>query len=253
MVGKLLVAAGLTSCSAAAWVPAHLHGTALRYGLRRRPGSLAEEGGVTLFRLHEVWFARLCRELFAWPSRSGLGPALAGLIVWKPPEGTAQHGCVFAICATPWCRVLAAWAARQPAMHLLINGDWARRTRPTSVKVGTACLRQLVARLKNGQSVAVIADAFCIRRTCPVTFLGQAVRGSLLGARLAAAASVPLFPTVFVWERGALHPRFGSPLNVARDRKSQMAATVSVLRFLEGEIRRSPAAWNKALKPPELW
>jgi lauroyl/myristoyl acyltransferase len=116
-----------------------------------------------------------------------------------------------------------------------------------------ACLRQLVARLKNGQSVAVIADAFCIRRTCPVTFLGWAVRGSLLGARLAALAGVPLQPAAFVWERGALHPRFGSPLNVARDRESQTSATVSVLQFLEGEIRRTPAAWNKALKPPELW
>jgi hypothetical protein len=253
MVGRLLVAAGLVSCSAAAWLPAVAHRVAIRCGLRQRPGLLAEQGDVTISRLHDIWFARLCRELFAWPSRSGLGPALAKRVAWKPPEEAAHGGCVFAICATPWGRLLAAWTSRQPAMHLLIDGDWARRTRPISAKGGAACLRQLLTRLKNGQSVAVIADAFCVRRTCPVTFLGRAVRGSLLGARLAAAAGVPLQPVVFVWEQGQLYPRFGPSLHVGRDRESQITATVSVLWFLENEIRRSPAAWNKALKPPELW
>lgn len=253
MFGKLLVSAGLASCSAAAWLPALVHRASTRLGKNGRPGSLAEEGDVTVSRLHDIWFARLCREIFAWPSRSRLGPALAGRVVWRPPDGAVNGGCVFAICATPWARVLAAWTARQPAMHLLIDGHWARRTRPASLGGGAACLRQLVARLRNGHSVAVIADNFGARRTCPATFLGRDVRGSLLGARLAAIACVPLSPAVIVWEKGALRARFGPPLHVARDRRSQIAATVSVLGFLEGEIRRTPAAWNKALKSPELW
>lgn len=253
MLGKLLVSAGLASCSAAAWLPALVHRVSTRFGKSGRPGSLAEEGDVTVSRLHDIWFARLCRELFAWPSRSGLGPALEGRVAWRPPDGAANGGCVFAICATPWARVLTAWTARQPAMHLLIHGNWALRTRPASVERGAACLRHLVAQLRNGHSVAVIGDDFGARRACPATFLGRAVRGSLLGARLAAIACMPLRPAVIVWEQGALRARFGPPLHVARNRESQIAATVSVLGFLEGEIRRTPAAWNKALKPPELW
>ncbi len=253
MVGRALAAAGFATAEAAAWLPAMAHRAALNLGLRQRRGSAAEDGIVSLGRLHDVWFARLCRELFAWPSRAGLGPALARRVAWDPPNGERRLGCVYAICSTPWCRVLAAWAARRPDLHLLIHGHWARRTGPTSVGGGTSCLRQLLARLRNGQSVGVIADALCIRRTCPVTFLGRRVRGSLVGARLAAAASVPLVPTVFAWDRGVLRPRFGAPLYVDRDRESQAAATAAALRFLEIEIRRSPAVWNKALKPPELW
>jgi lauroyl/myristoyl acyltransferase len=116
-----------------------------------------------------------------------------------------------------------------------------------------ACLRRVVSQLRNGQSVAVIADAFCARRAFPATFLGRPVRGSLLGAQLAAIAGVPLRAVVFIWERGRLHPRFGPALHVARTRESQVAATVSVLGFLEREIRRNPEAWNKALKAPEQW
>lgn len=253
MVGELLVSAGLGSCSLTAWLPALVHRVAIRRGLRERPGSLAEEGNVTLSRLHDIWFARICREFFAWPSRSGLGRALADRVTWRPRDGAANGGCVFAICATPWAPLLAAWAARQPAMHLLIDGNWARRTRLAGLQKGPACLRQIVALLRDGHGVAVIADAFCTHRAFPTAFLGRPARGSLLGARLAAVAGVPLRPVVFVWEQGRLHPRFGPPQRVERERESQISATVSVLQFLENEIRRTPAAWNKALKPPELW
>ena len=204
-------------------------------------------------RLHDIWFARLCRELFAWPSRAGLGSALANRVAWSPPDGAANGSCVFALLATPWSRFLWAWAARQPATHVLIDGNWARRTQPTSVRSEPTSLRGVVEKLRNGHSVAVIADAFCAHRAFPATFVGQPVRGSLLGAQLAAVASVPLRAAVFIWERGRLHPRFGPPLPVARDRDSQISATASVFRFLENEIRKAPAAWNKALKPPEQW
>jgi hypothetical protein len=65
MVGRLLVSAGLASYSAAAWLPSLAHRVAIRRGWSRRKGALAEEGDVTVTRLHDFWFARLCRELFA--------------------------------------------------------------------------------------------------------------------------------------------------------------------------------------------
>ena len=253
MVGRLLVSAGLASCSAAAWFPALAHHLAIRRGSSRRSGSLAEEGDVTVSRLQEIWFARLCRELFAWPSRSGLGSALADRVAWSPPDGASDDGCVFALLATPWSHFLAAWAARQPAAHVLIDGNWARRTRPAGVRSDGACLRGIARKLQNGHSVAVVADAFCPHRAFPATFLGRPVRGSLLAAQLAAVGGVPLRPVVFVWEQGRLHPHLGPPLHVARNRDAQISATALVLRFLEDEVRRTPAAWNKALKPPEQW
>ena len=108
MVGRLLVSAGLASCSAAAWFPALAHHLAIRRGSSRRSGSLAEESDVTVSRLQEIWFARLCRELFAWPSRSGLGSALADRVTWSPPDGATDDGCVFALLATPWSHFLTA-------------------------------------------------------------------------------------------------------------------------------------------------
>jgi hypothetical protein len=101
MVGKLLVDAGLASCSAAAWLPSLAHRVAIRRGWSRRKGALAEERDVTVSRLHDIWFARLCRELFAWPSRSGLGEALANRVAWSPPDGVPNSRCVFALLATP--------------------------------------------------------------------------------------------------------------------------------------------------------
>jgi hypothetical protein len=220
-----------------------LHAVAVRCGFARVSPCIRQAPGGLRRVLSDIWFAKLLREALSLPLRTSLRSAVVDLVDFQVPAG-----CVMAICSTPWSRVLAEWwRVSRPGLLIADGPWWAERTGDLAVSSGVAGLRRVVRRTRAGGQAVVHVLAAPRSRSCRLEFLGAERAVSLLPARLAAAAGVPLVTTVAYFERGYVRVRAAAPLSTEGDQAAVMAL---VMAQLEKDIRSRPAIWSGVLKHP---
>lgn len=248
-LGPTCLGNALTACRfLSSWI-ASLHSLSVYAGHSRVSRCLSNCPDGLYRTLRDIWFTRLVRELLTPVLKTPLRGAALALVDCAPPANFA-NGCVIAICHTPWARLLAEWCREREFALVLAGGVWVYRSGHLHVPGGVAGLRRLVRHLRDGGRAVVIADVFGRSRRCPVRFLGEDRLASLLPARLATLARVPLQAAVPSLQANRIHIRFGPRFTAGTSAVEQQTITQSLLSFFEREIRRRPALCNYILKAP---
>ena len=99
--------------------------------------------------------------------------------------------------------------------------------------------------MRAGGRAAVAVTSFAERGGCEERFFGMPVRVSLVPARLAGAAGVPLVPTWVTYRGGRLLIQFGTGVEVAAARPRE--ALRRTLACFERWIREDPGQWNDCM------
>ena len=195
--------------------------------------------------LCDIWATRFVREAVTGLLKTPLRAATLILVDAKHlPAGPG--GCVIAVCHSPWFRWLAEWCRDRNAARVVAGDSWIWRTRGVNVLGGYHNVRALVEHLRSGGRAIVVADVFGDAHECEVRFLGVTRRVSLLPARLAALAGVPLvtlLPTRFAHR---VRLECGPSFHVVNGNQDEVMR--AMLAFYEREIRRRPALWSHAAK-----
>lgn len=196
--------------------------------------------------LNQIWYTRLVRRVISVSVRSPLRLTTLRLVnfnVTIPPDS----GCVIAICHTPWKRLLVQWCLENNFSLIIAGGKWTKqRERIQRQALGITDLRCIVKYLNQKGRIVIACDIFNNLNNCPVNFLGKHHNVSLLPARLARIAGVPLITAVPVLKKGHINfdggPQF-NPSNLDADPGDAMQKIVS---FLETEIKNNPSVWLTA-------
>ena len=224
---------------------ATLHCCLMYIWRRPLPACVAQCRAGAYATLRDIWASRFVRESVNALLKTPLRAATLALVDAGPlPAGPG--GCVIAVCHSPWFRWLAEWCRDRNAARVVAGGAWIWRTRGVNVLGGYQNVRALVEHLRNGGRAIVVADVFGGARGCTATFLGQQRRVSLLPARLAALAGVPLVTLVPTGHARGMRLECGPSFHVGT--RNQETVMRAMLAFYEGEIRRRPALWSHASK-----
>lgn len=197
--------------------------------------------------IRDIWFARLARESLALVLSTSLRQAALDRVTCVLPPNQ-DSGCVIAIFHTPWDRLLAFWCCDSDIALVVAGKIWVRRAGQGVVPGGVQGVRRLIRHLRAGGHVVVMADYPRARRGCTARFLGQEWHASILPARLAACAGVPLLAWNPSFDRGRLHLEPGPAFAVGSLPEEQEAVTRSVLTYFERTIREKPALWSHSLR-----
>ena len=207
------------------------------------PSCFAETTDGPYFTIRKIWLARMLRRSLSLFLRTPLRNGYMSLINFNlilPQES----GCIITICHTPWARLLAEWCRVNKFALVLVGGPWIKRTRRVNIPGGGLVgLRRLVQHLRSGGRVIVIGDNIGRSRCCSVNFLGKECMASILPARLAALAGVPLLAVTPKLQDGMvlLHNGITLEFEVIRDAPDE--AIQSIFKFFEDEILLSPSIW----------
>ena len=209
------------------------------------PACIAQCRAGTYATLRDIWATRFVRESVNALLKTPLRAATLALVDAGPlPAGPG--GCVIAVCHSPWFRWLAEWCRDRNAARVVAGDDWIWRTRGVNVLAGYHDVRALVEHLRNGGRAIVVADVFDAAHGCTVNFLGRQRRVSLLSARLAALAGVPLVAMLPSRHAHRIRLECGRRFQVGAN--NQDAVMREMLAFYENEICRRPALWSHATK-----
>jgi hypothetical protein len=207
------------------------------------PSCFAKTTDGPYFTIRKIWLARMLRRslslLLRTPLRNG-NMALINFQLILPQES----GCIITICHTPWARLLAEWCRVNNFALVLVGGPWIKRTKRVNIPGGGIIgLRRLVHHLRSGGRVIVIGDNIGRSRCCSINFLGKECMASILPARLALLAGVPLLAVTPQLKNGMVTIQNGITLEfqVIRDKPNE--AIQSIFKFFEDEILLSPSIW----------
>lgn len=106
----------------------------------------------------------------------------------------------------------------------------------------------MVAALRSGAEIAVVADVFGGNDEVAATYCGKETTASAFPARLAAVAGVPLVPVVLRWSRDHVEAACGPLRHVQSDPESWALATREVLSFFESATVADPGICKYSLK-----
>jgi len=194
--------------------------------------------------LRDIWFAKLARMWIR-------GPLLkfAKQIVKAP---SLCGGCVIAICHTPWSLLLAHWCFdNRVALVVTPSKKWRKRTGNLNVSGGFHSIRKAVQHLQTNGWVCIHADSLKSRGfTSP--FLGLERPISMLPARLAGLAGVPLVGVVPTFEHGYLNLKMGEIFMVGKTHHDQKVITHKLIAFFENEIAQNPVVLRGILRTKKI-
>ena len=209
------------------------------------PACIAQCNAGVYGTLRDVWATRFTREAVTGLLKTPLRTATLTLVDAEDlPAGPG--GCVIAVCHSPWFRLLAEWCRDRNAARIVAGDSWIWRTRGVNVLGGYHNVRALVEHLRNGGRAIVVADVFGGADECEVSFLGVTRRVSLLPARLAALAGVPLVTLLPTRHTHRVQLECGPSFHVVNG--NQDTVMRAMLAFYEREIRCRPALWSHATK-----
>jgi len=193
--------------------------------------------------IRKIWLTRMLRRSLSLFLRTPLRNGNMALINFKlilPQES----GCIITICHTPWAKLLAEWCQVNHFALVLVGGPWIKRTRRVNIPGGGIIgLRRLIQHLRSGGRVIVIGDNIDRSRCCRINFLGKECMASVLPARLAALARVPLLAVTPQLEDGMVILQNGITLEFEVIRDNPDEAIQSIFKFFEDEILLSPSIW----------
>jgi lauroyl/myristoyl acyltransferase len=92
------------------------------------------------------------------------------------------------------------------------------------------------------------ADVFNAQGDCPVRFLGSTLNASIVPARLARIAGVPLLVVVPKLSGRSISFLVGPGIMPQQNLKGDKQAIKHILAFFEAEIEKDPSVWSCYMK-----
>lgn len=235
-----------SQCVSAGIALSHLvtgvHYVLLSAGLVSSPRCVT--GSRTIFaELKSAWSSAIVRKVVSALVRSPFRRNVLRLIKPVAPF-PFNSGCVIAICHTPWKRLLVQWCLENDFALVVAAGEWARNKRHIQVQgAGFNDLRDLMRYLKHNGRVIIAFDMFNSKDDCPVDFLGNTGNVSLLPARLAKMAQVPLVSVVPTLRDGFIQIGYARQFDVNDVKGDPAAIMQKILLSFEDELRNDPGIW----------
>lgn len=224
----------------------YIHLRMILSGWIHPPAFIHQPDPNALNKISEVWQCRLMRRMISFLVRTPLKKTILNRVKFQLdlPENT---GCVIVTCHTPWKRLLVQWCKQQRFGFIISPAIWHPKNRVVQRKaIGEKEIRELITALKNGKHVIFACDVFNEATDCPVNFMGSSKNASLVPARLALLAHVPLLTALIKYKNGQIcieggHSFYpGLDLNHCHDAN---CVTQQVLHYFDEEIRRQPGIW----------
>jgi lauroyl/myristoyl acyltransferase len=231
-------------CRFYSYIIAGIHYFAVRNRLLEIPGFIWEAPGGPYKNLQKIWFSRLLKKLVSLWVRSPLRNQALQLVKLDIPI-PAGTGTIFVTCHTPWKRLLVNWFSENHYALIIDTGNSKQRTnRIKEKRKGYNELLHIIRHLQYGGRVIIAADVFNKSDNHPTEILGKPGNLSLLPARLARIAGVPLIAAVPQLQNGTIHIHAG-PRYDDQILQSDMGTVMqNMLRFFEDEIKRDPSIWS---------
>jgi hypothetical protein len=211
--------------------------------VRRAPGGMFRN-------LQKIWFARFLKKIVSIWVRSPFYQHALRLVNFDIPV-TGGTGLIFVTCHTPWKRLLVRWFSENHYALILDTGRSAKRTnRLKNLRKGHNELLHVVRHLRYGGRVIIAADVFNKSNDQPAEIMGKQGNLSLLPARLARIAGVPLLAAIPILRNGRIDIQAG-PLIDHHIPYSDLRSVMQILLgFFELEIKRNPSVWSYFVNDP---
>lgn len=233
----------LSSCNLISYLIAALHYSMVWISLLKLPLCIHNAPGGEYINIRQIWFTRLLRRTLSILIRTSLRNKILQLVDFPTP--TCNSGCIITTCHTPWARLLVQWCVANEFALIIVSGIWIQRAKQINkYGKGYTELKHLIRHLRSGGRIIITADAFLDSKNCSVEFFEREYKVSLFPARLARIANVPLIAVVAELRNQTIHiyegPRFYFKHLISTPKEVMQ----SLLKYLENEIRKSPAIWS---------
>lgn len=241
-----ILAQFISVCGILSWLSAGIHYCFISSGFLKAPVYILNGKGQLYKNLNQIWHTRFVRRVISVSVRSPLRLSTLGLVNLNLVI-PSDSGCVIAICHTPWKRLLVQWCLENNFSLIIAGGKWTKqRGRIQRQALGIADLRSIMKYLNQKGRVVIACDMFNNLNNCPVDFFGKHYNVSLLPARLARIAGVPLITAVPVLRNGTIKIDEGPQFDLNSLKADQGNAMQKIVLFLETEIKNNPGVWHAA-------
>lgn len=241
-----ILAQFISVCSLLSCLSAGIHYCFISSGLLKVPVYILNGKGDLYKNLDQIWHARFARRVISVFVRSPFRLntlRLVDLNIAVPPDS----GCVIAICHTPWKRLLVQWCLENNFSLIIAGGKWTKqRGRIQRQALGITDLRCIIKYLNQNGRVVIACDMFNNLNNCPVNFFGKQHNVSLLPARLARIAGVPLITAIPALRNGTIKIDGGPQFGLNSLKADQGNVMQEIVLFLEAEIKNNPGVLHAA-------
>jgi len=214
------------------------------------PDCVRQAPGGMYRNLQKIWFARLLKKIVSVWVRSPFKSYALRLVNFNIPI-PAGKGVILVTCHTPWKRLLVRWFFENHYALIMDSGYSAKRkNRLKNLRKGHNELLHIVRHLRYGGRVIIAADVFNKSSDQPAEILGKPGNLSLLPARLARIAGVPLMAAVPILRNGRIDIQAGPIIDQHIPYSDMRAVMQILLRFFELEIKRNPSIWSYFVNDP---
>jgi hypothetical protein len=207
------------------------------------PECIRQAPGGIYVNLQKIWFARLLKKIISLWVRSPFYKYALKMVNFNIPVSTNQ-GLILVTCHTPWKRLLVRWFFENHYALIVDTGRSEKRKSRLSRRNGHNELLHIIRFLRYGGRVIIAADVFNKSKDQPAEIMGKAGNLSLLPARLARIAGVPMLAAVPILHGNRIDMATG-PLIDHQIHTGEMRNTMQVLlSFIEKEIKKNPSIWS---------
>ena len=235
-------------CNHLAYITAGIHYCMMSVGFLKVPVYVLNTPGRKYKNLHNIWYAKILRRMISVLVRSPLRSNTLQLVNFTIPLPT-NSGCIIATCDTPWKRLLVQWCIENDFLFFISFGKLTSSNKLIQRQgAGFRDLREIVKYLRLNGRIILRADVFNGLNNCPVQFLGNYHNATLLPARLAKLAGVPLIVTVPILHKGIINFIQGPQFDLNILRYSSYNVTQNTISFLENEIKKNSSIWLSYVK-----
>jgi hypothetical protein len=211
--------------------------------VRRAPGGI-------FINLQKIWFARLLKKIVSVWVRSPFYRNALKLVNFDIPIPDGR-GLILVTCHTPWKRLMVSWFFENHYALILDTGHSAKRkNRLKNLRKGHNELFHIVRHLRYGGRVIIAADVFNKSNGQPAEIMGKQGNLSLLPARLARIAGVPLLAAVPILRNGRIDIQAGPFIDHHIPYSDLQTVMQILLGFFEFEIKRNPSVWSYIVNNP---
>jgi hypothetical protein len=205
--------------------------------VKRAPGGMFKN-------LQKIWFARFLKKIVSIWVRSPFYQYALRLVNFDIPipNGT---GLILVTCHTPWKRLLVSWFLENHYALILDTGrSVKRKNKLKNLRKGHNELFHIVRHLRYGGHVIIAADVFDKSNDQPAEILGKQGNLSLLPARLARIAGVPLLAAIPILRNKKIDIQAGPLIDHHTPYSDPRTVMQTLLSFFELEIKRNPSVWS---------
>jgi hypothetical protein len=227
-----------------------IHYFAVYFGYFKIPVCILEAPGGIYKNLQRIWLARLLKKIVSFGVRTPLRNHVLRLVNFdfQLPVTT---GLIFVTCHTPWKRLLTNWFFENYYAIIIDTGkSIERKAKLKNKRKGHNELLHIIRHLQYGGRVIIAADVFNKSNNHPTEILGKPGNLSLLPARLARIAGVPLMAAVPQLRNGAIHIYAGPRYDHQIKHDDMGTVMQNMLGFFESEIKKDPSIWSYFVNDP---